>query len=139
MIEEGYRLNVPLRADAIPATPGALPSRQSLFSVDRPGVYIESVKTADDGNGLIVRLYEGHGTRGTVTLSTTLPIQRAELVNLLEHDPRPAGPGVRRLHPLRHPVRDQDRPVLLRRSSPRFARTRVVTTEQHDSALRASR
>lgn len=37
---------------------------QSLFSLDRPGLVLQSVKLAEDSNDLIVRLYEAYGGRG---------------------------------------------------------------------------
>jgi alpha-mannosidase len=56
----------------------------SLVAVDRPNVIIETVKRAEDGNGLIVRLYENQRRRGTVTLKAGFPLQRATRTNLLE-------------------------------------------------------
>ena len=47
---------------------------------------IETVKQAEDGNGLIVRLYEGLRRRGTVTLRTDFPLAGAWRTNLLEEN-----------------------------------------------------
>jgi alpha-mannosidase len=45
---------------------------------------IETIKCAEDGDGLIVRLYESQRQRGEVTLTSSFPIARAEKVNLSE-------------------------------------------------------
>ncbi len=55
-----------------------------LISVDRDGVVIETVKLAEDGNGIIVRMYEQHRSRGPATLTTNFPLSHAERVDLLE-------------------------------------------------------
>ena len=57
---------------------------QSLITADRPNIVIETIKRAEDGDGLIVRFYESQRQRGEVTLTTSFPIARAEWVNLLE-------------------------------------------------------
>jgi alpha-mannosidase len=45
---------------------------------------IETVKRAEDGKGLIVRLYEAQRIRGTINVKTAFPIKEAHRVNLLE-------------------------------------------------------
>ena len=52
--------------------------------MDQPNVVIETVKQAEDGDRLIVRLYETQRRRGPVTLSTSFNLASAERVNLLE-------------------------------------------------------
>ncbi len=83
-IAEGYALNVEPVVWVGGSAEGAASVVVSLVSVDRPGVVIETVKAAEDGRGLIVRLYESHRGRGEVTLATALPLAAAERCNLLE-------------------------------------------------------
>jgi alpha-mannosidase len=80
VIEEAYAFNLPLIVRETTAAPTSL----SLFNVDARNVVIETVKRAEDGDGLIVRMYEAHGGRGNVTLRSALPFKRATLVNGLE-------------------------------------------------------
>jgi alpha-mannosidase len=56
----------------------------SWFSTDSPGVFIDTVKRAEDGDELIVRLYEGHGGRGVARLRVGVPFTEAWFTNLLE-------------------------------------------------------
>jgi alpha-mannosidase len=84
-IRQAYLLNMPPVAAVIPAPQdGPLPARLSLVSVDRRGVVIETVKPAEDGDGIIVRLYEAHNSRGDAMLTFALPIDSAEETNMLE-------------------------------------------------------
>jgi alpha-mannosidase len=55
-----------------------------LISVVEDNVAIETIKQAEDGNGIIVRLYEYRRRRGPVTLTCGIPIAEASRVNLLE-------------------------------------------------------
>jgi alpha-mannosidase len=57
---------------------------RSWFSTDAPGVFIDTVKRAEDSDDLIVRLYEGHGGGGVARLRVGLPFAEAWLTNLLE-------------------------------------------------------
>lgn len=84
--EEAYALNVPLLMATVRPHGGELPASCSFFSVDRQGVEIETVKAADDGRGLILRLYEAHGGRGSVSVSTALPVKSVMRTDLLEND-----------------------------------------------------
>ena len=56
----------------------------SWFSTDAPGVFIDTVKRAEDSDDLIVRLYEGHGGGGVARLRVGLPFTGAWFTNLLE-------------------------------------------------------
>ena len=85
VIEEAYQLNVPLRLDPLSMHPGTLPLEHSFFETDRPGVIIESVKVAEDGQGIVVRLYEAYGSRGPVRLTANLPVQTATRTDMLEN------------------------------------------------------
>jgi alpha-mannosidase len=52
--------------------------------VDSPAVLVEALKKAEDGEALIVRLYEAHGTDTAVTLTFHIPVQRVDEANLME-------------------------------------------------------
>ncbi|MBE7469752.1 MAG: alpha-mannosidase [Anaerolineae bacterium] len=58
----------------------------SFLSVDHPNIVIETIKQAEDGNGIIVRLYESQRQRGVVTLTTGFNLTNAWQTNLLEED-----------------------------------------------------
>ena len=92
-IAEAYALNDPLRVHEV-GNGGAdtvHPTREadSFLAVDQPNVVIETVKRAEDGRGLIVRLYESRRQRGPVTLRAAFPIAQAWRTNLLEEDQHP--------------------------------------------------
>ncbi len=89
VIEQAYALNVPLLVRSVAAKSGTLPATHSFFSTDRAGVTIESIKVAEDGQGLILRLYESRGSRGPLRLSTTLPLRKVERTDLLERPIEP--------------------------------------------------
>ena len=59
---------------------------QSLLSVSSPHVIIETVKRAEDGDGIIVRLYESQRKRGPVQLQAGFAVQAAWETNLLEEN-----------------------------------------------------
>ncbi len=84
VIPEAYALNIPLRVLPVAPHPGKLPRSRSYFSVDRASVVIESIKHSESGDGVIVRFYESHGTRGLLTLKTSLPFKKVSRVDLLE-------------------------------------------------------
>jgi alpha-mannosidase len=75
----------------------------SFVTVDRPNVVIETVKQAQDGQGLIVRLYESQRQRADFTLTTSFPLAGAWRTNLLEED-------TEALATTGHCVRDSIRP-----------------------------
>jgi alpha-mannosidase len=52
-------------------------------------VIIETIKTAEDGQGMILRLYESQRKRCPIKLEFFKQVESACLVNLLEEDPIP--------------------------------------------------
>jgi alpha-mannosidase len=68
---------------------------QSLVSVDRPNVVVETVKQAEDGRGIIVRLYESQRQRGPLTLTAGFELAEAWRTNLLEENQAALAPGQR--------------------------------------------
>jgi alpha-mannosidase len=86
VIEEAYALNVPLVVRKVEPHAGSLPASNSFFQLDRSGVIIETIKAAEEGDGLILRLYEAAGARGPVSLTTSLPFQKAWITDLLERE-----------------------------------------------------
>jgi alpha-mannosidase len=51
---------------------------------DAPGLVLDTVKRAEDGDGLVLRLYEAHGGRGCGRVSLDRPLRSARRANLLE-------------------------------------------------------
>ena len=77
-VQEGYQLNFPLYA-----VRGGV-GRHSFASVDKPNVILETIKQAEDGNGIILRLYECENSRTKTALTVSADYKKAYSVNLLE-------------------------------------------------------
>ncbi len=78
-----YMLNIPLVATVTDAHKGTLPASASLVQVDAPNVMVEAVKMAEDGAGMVVRLYEASGAGVSAHVSVN-GATSAELTNLME-------------------------------------------------------
>ncbi len=79
-VQEAMKLNQPLYA-----VNGGDPGEQkSLLSVNKKNVIIETVKEAEDGNGMIIRLYESENARTKAHLSFDVPVTLVEECNCLE-------------------------------------------------------
>ena len=61
-----------------------------LFWQLRPDVIVETIKRSEDGKGLVLRLYEAHGARGSARVQVALPFRSANFCNILEDDLGPA-------------------------------------------------
>lgn len=83
VIREGYRLNNPL----VP-TSGSLV--ESVASTADPGVIVETIKPAENGDGAVLRLYESLGRATTTAVFTSLPHSAAVETDLLERAIGPA-------------------------------------------------
>ncbi len=87
-VDEAYALNYPLLSRFVPARGGGmLPTSYTFATVDDTRVIIETVKKAEDGDGIVIRLYEAMNTRGTATLTLGFEISAAFAVNLVEENP----------------------------------------------------
>ncbi|WP_034340964.1 alpha-mannosidase [Deinococcus misasensis] len=82
-VQEAQRLNSPLCGIWTSETGDWEPSR-SLVQVSGQGVQFSSLKKAEEGNGLILRVYEALGGSSTVQVNAE-GLQVAGEVNLLEH------------------------------------------------------
>jgi alpha-mannosidase len=89
---EAYFLNDPIihfspdrstQKSKIQSYPDSLPS---LVKVDRKNIIIETIKQAEDENGIIVRLYDYQRQRGPFVIETPFEIKEAWKTNMLEEN-----------------------------------------------------
>ena len=86
-IAAAYALNDPLIVTGSDQLAGENTQQDvlaGLLAIDAPNMVIETVKRAEDGDGVIVRLYESQRQRGPVTLTTGYPLKAAWRTSLLE-------------------------------------------------------
>ncbi|HUT58040.1 MAG TPA: glycoside hydrolase family 38 C-terminal domain-containing protein, partial [Phycisphaerae bacterium] len=88
VIRAAYELNVPLKAISASPHKGELPPEWSLLEVDADNILVEAVKKAEDGDDLIIRLYEATGAAAKATLRIGIPFRSAALVDLMEEHPK---------------------------------------------------
>jgi alpha-mannosidase len=84
VVDEAFALNSPLIAvfaDAGDRPHGAM---DHFLAIDGLPLALGSLKQAEGGEGVILRLYEPHGNRGLATLRFPRAVRRIERVNLLE-------------------------------------------------------
>jgi alpha-mannosidase len=68
-VRRGAELNNPLLAVVTDPERGTVAAESSMFGVEGDGVILETVKPAENGNGLILRLYESKGRLSAATLT----------------------------------------------------------------------
>ena len=88
VIPAAYDLNDPLILRRVSGGTASNGLSGSLVSTSAPNLVIETVKLAEDGNGLIVRMYEDHRNRGQVWVSAGFELAEAYECNLLEENQR---------------------------------------------------
>ena len=84
VVEAAYLLNRPMLVKQAKGK-GELPSEYSLLSVQPQGVIVETVKRAEAGDGMILRLFEAYRERKTVTLKMT-GVTKAAICDLEENE-----------------------------------------------------
>ncbi|WP_170285542.1 alpha-mannosidase [Microbacterium rhizomatis] len=77
VIREGYRLNNPLVVTAGAELP-------TFASTDQAGIVIETIKPAESGSGVVLRLYESLGVPTVTRLNVSRPYASARETNLME-------------------------------------------------------
>ncbi|MBN1250251.1 MAG: alpha-mannosidase [Anaerolineae bacterium] len=85
VVQAGYALNVPLRVTATSAHAGDAPLRRSLLSLDTTSVIVEAVKQAEDGEDVVVRLYEATGASVDARVSFGFPVSNVAEADLMEN------------------------------------------------------
>lgn len=87
VIQAAYEFNIPLlEADAGGYGKRPLLKERSFLQTDNRNVIIEAVKKAEDGNELIVRLYEASHADAFVNIQFDFDVVRVVEVNLLEEE-----------------------------------------------------
>jgi alpha-mannosidase len=84
-IAQAYALNDPLIV-AHPASQASSLQPVSLLSAEPVNIVVETIKRAEDGDGLIVRLYESQRRRGQARLHLGFNLGGAWRTNLLEEN-----------------------------------------------------
>ena len=84
----GVQANHPLAAVVNPgqASAAPLPEEKSFFSVSAGNVVISTIKKCEDDDSVIIRVYDIEGVDSEVQLSSFMPIDKAELVNMIEEE-----------------------------------------------------
>ena len=86
-VNAAYELNMPLEGTLLSdASDGPLPTRFSFASSSDANVIIDTVKMAEDGRGVILRVYEAAGKKTNAHLSVSQEDFRAVECNLMEED-----------------------------------------------------
>lgn len=82
-IQESYKLNVPVYMKA----GAAAQESYSFVSVDKRNVILEAVKQAEDGSGVILRIYESENARTKAHVTVNLSeVERIAECNLMEEE-----------------------------------------------------
>jgi len=102
VVRAGYELNMPLRPRQVEVGEGDLPGRFGLLEVEAPNVVVAAVKPAGyplaEGlrersdprqDGVVVRLYEAHGSAGEVELGLATEPEELWVSDFREQERRP--------------------------------------------------
>lgn len=84
-IGEGYLINQPLTVLPTGKQDGILPDTFSLVSSSNPAFVIETIKRAEDGDGIIIRGYESLGGKAKTDVKLGFNAKSVELCDLQEN------------------------------------------------------
>ena len=77
-VHRGFELNNPLISKVKKTSSGIVKKIDSLFTVSKESVILDSIKPAEDGNGIVLRFYEAHGSRGKIIVNSNFKIESVE-------------------------------------------------------------
>ena len=97
-VNRGFELNFPLRAINVTVQEGSLPESNCFIAADNDDIVIDAVKSAEDGNGRIIRVYESRRVRGERTLNINIPFTKAYECNLMEDENREISVDGNKIH-----------------------------------------
>ena len=86
IVQKAYSFNQPLYADVIGKQRGTLPEQFSFVNADNDSVIIDTVKKAENSDGIIIRLYEAYNSRENVTLSFADGFNEVYLCDMMENE-----------------------------------------------------
>jgi alpha-mannosidase len=84
----GIQANHPLIAVINPGqeAKAMLPEEKSFFSVSAGNVLVSTIKKCEEDDSVIVRVYDIEGVDSDVQLNSFVPVEKAELVNMIEEE-----------------------------------------------------
>lgn len=85
-VEMAYNLNVPMLAKRTGRQEGCGGEYESFLKCSQESCFVEVIKKAEDGNGVIVRMYENKNNRIRAQIQTAYPIAHVYECNLLEEN-----------------------------------------------------
>lgn len=83
-VRRGYEFNYPLRAFQVSPHEGSLPGQHSFLSVEGENVVLTALKKTEDGDALLLRLYDWAGKAESVHIHLPEGATAASLTNLME-------------------------------------------------------
>lgn len=85
-VNEGYKLNIPLIARKVGKTDGHISDTLSLAKADKENIVIETVKKAEEGSSVIVRLYDAFNCKVNAALTLGFDFKEAYICDMLENN-----------------------------------------------------
>ncbi len=85
-IRQAYELNNPMTAFKIGKQQGRLKDEYSFISCADENVVIETVKKAENGDGIIVRMYESFNKRTNTVITAGFDFESVTVCDLMEND-----------------------------------------------------
>ncbi len=87
-VKEAFRENIPLKAVFVPSG-NSTKREQSFIKTDDDRIMIDAVKPAQDGDGIILRVYETHSHSGKVKITLPFEIDKLWECNMMEVNEAP--------------------------------------------------
>ena len=84
--KEAHSFNQPMESVRVAAGTGDLPAQFSMVSCDAPNVILETVKKAEVGDDMVVRMYEAHNSRCKATVTVPAGFTAVCLCDLMENE-----------------------------------------------------
>jgi len=86
LLEHAFSLNNPMRVYKLAANGAKGEGEQQFIRISRKGVVLDAYKAAQDGDGIILRVYEALSSRGKVEITLPGEINSVTECNLMELD-----------------------------------------------------
>ncbi len=87
-VNAGYELNVPLHAvlSEKQSSANSLPTTFSFVECNSKNIVVDTIKCAEDKDGVIIRVYESSGTKTRGAISYNMPLNSVQECNLIEEN-----------------------------------------------------